>query len=202
MSGAMDPTYDMILGMAFCKWISVLLYHWQLISNLTLRDLVTNVYLLIDYGDFVDATTSNTASPYVQLLSTTNPAAAHNDFVATRLNGSDTSGSQHNPGSSSGSGNNNNGSVGAKGFFEKYKIPIIAGAAGTVILLLVTAAFVQFRSRKPAYRPLFDPAPAGSMQMNTVSGYNTGGYNTGVQSSADYYTGGAPAYSDPWGRRS
>jgi hypothetical protein len=194
----MDTTYDMILGMGFCEWISVLLYHWQLISNLILDDLVTNVYMLLDYGDFVDATTSNTASPYVQLLSTTDPAAAHNDFVATRLNGTDTSGSQHKPGSGSGSGSNNNSTVGgAKGFFDKYKIPIIAGAAGAVVLLLLTSAFVQYRSRKPVYRPLFEPAPAGSMQMNTVSGYNTG-----MQSSADYYNGGAPAYSDPWGRRS
>ena len=193
MSGAVDPTYDMILGMAFCRWISVLLYHWQLISNLTLRDPVTNVYLLIDYGDFVDGTTSNTASPYVQLLSMTNPAQAHSEFVAIRLNGQDTTGSQHNPGSGSGSGNNNNGTVGgAKGFFQKYKIPIIAGAAGAVILLLLSSVFVHLRSRKPAYRPLFDPAPAGSMPMNTVSGYNTGG---------DYYGGGTPAYSDPWGRR-
>lgn len=182
ISGAMDTTIDMILGMAF----------------------LTNAYMLLDYGDFVDATTSNTAAPYVQLLSTVDPATAHNEFVAARLNGSDTSGSQHKPGSGSGSGNNNNGTVGGtKGFFEKYKIPIIAGAAGAVVLLLLTSAFVQFRSRKPTYRPLFEPAPAGSMPMNTVSGYNTGGYNTGVQSSADYYNGGAPApYSDPWGRRS
>ena len=83
----MDPTLDMILGMGFCEWISVLLYHWNFISNLTLRDPVTNVYLLLDYGDFIDSTPSNTANPYVQLLAMTNPATAHKEFVAMRLNG-------------------------------------------------------------------------------------------------------------------
>ncbi|KAH9015677.1 hypothetical protein EDB85DRAFT_2210110 [Lactarius pseudohatsudake] len=62
IAGAEDSTYDMILGMA---WL-------------------TNVYLLIDYGDFVDGTT-NTDSPYIQLLPMTDPAAAHAEFVATRL---------------------------------------------------------------------------------------------------------------------
>ena len=129
----------MILGMAFCKLISVLLYHWQLISNLTLHDPVTNVYLLIDYGDFVDATTSNTTSPYVQLLSTTDPAAAHNDFVAARLNKTNTSGSQPTSSSQPSSGSqpnpgNDNGSLGGwtNGFFKK---PIIAAVAGAVLLL-------------------------------------------------------------------
>ncbi|KAH9007243.1 hypothetical protein EDB86DRAFT_2870833, partial [Lactarius hatsudake] len=45
---------------------------------------LTNVYLLIDYGDFFDGTTK-TDDPYVQLLPMTDPAAAHADFVATRL---------------------------------------------------------------------------------------------------------------------
>lgn len=156
---------------------------------------MTNVYLLLDYGDFVDATVSSTQNPYAQLLSMTNPAAAHADFVAARLNGTDSSGNQHNPGSGSGSGSGNNDASKAKGFYEKYKIPIIAAAAAGAILVLGATAFVQFRSRRPAYRSLVDPAPAGSMQMHTVSDYNPG-----VQSSADYYTG-APPYSDPWGRR-
>ncbi|KAH9172156.1 acid protease [Lactarius sanguifluus] len=170
IAGANDPTFDMILGMA---WL-------------------TNVYLLIDYGDFVDGTTK-TDPPYVQILPMTDPAAAHADFVATRLNGKDTTGSQHNSGSDSGQDNKDNG--GTKGFFEKYKIPIIAGAAAAGALLLIATAFFLFRSRKPAYRPLFEPAPAGSMQMHAVSGY---GYNPGVQSAPDYHTGAS--YADPWNR--
>jgi hypothetical protein len=159
---------------------------------------VTNVYLLLDYGDFVDGSTSSTASPYAQLLSTTNPAAAHTDFVAVRLNGADTTGSQNHTGSGSGPGpgSGNNDTTKAKNFFAKYKNVIIGGAAAAAVLLLVGTVFLKCRSRKPAYRPLFEPAPAGSMPMNTVSGYNTG---TGMQSSADYYTG-PPQYADPWGR--
>ncbi|KAI0044156.1 acid protease [Auriscalpium vulgare] len=65
-----DPDIDMILGMAFLR----------------------NVYLLINYGDFVDGSTTR-ASPFVQLLSTTNDTS-HADFVGVRLHGIDTTGSQ------------------------------------------------------------------------------------------------------------
>ncbi|KAI9466600.1 aspartic peptidase domain-containing protein [Lactarius psammicola] len=102
IAGSEDPTFDVILGMA---WL-------------------TNVYLLIDYGDFVDGTTK-TDKPYVQLLSMTDPAAAHADFVATRLSGKDATNSQR-----------NSGSGGAKGLLEKHKIPILAGAAAVSALLL------------------------------------------------------------------
>jgi hypothetical protein len=49
------------------------------------------MYVLLDYGDFIDDSTSNTAALYVQLLPTTDAAAAHADFGATRL---DTTASQ------------------------------------------------------------------------------------------------------------
>lgn len=45
-----------------------------------------NAYLLINYGDFVDGTTTK-APPYVQLLSVTDPTAAHQDFINKRLGG-------------------------------------------------------------------------------------------------------------------
>jgi len=152
IAGAQDPTFDGILGMTF----------------------LSNVYLLLDYGDFTDGNTSNTAAPYVQILSTTNPAAAHADFVATRLGGVDTTGSQHisSPGSKSGS----------KGFFQRFRIPIFVGAAVGGVAMLTGAVWLTAKRRKPAYRPLYDPAPAGAMPMQHVTGYSTG----------------APPYSDPW----
>ncbi|KAF8256386.1 hypothetical protein EI94DRAFT_1872811 [Lactarius quietus] len=64
-----DPTFDMILGMAF----------------------LTNVYMLIDYGNFVDALMTATGNPYIQLLSMMDPAQAHVDFIAVHLNGTDIS---------------------------------------------------------------------------------------------------------------
>ncbi|PBK97383.1 acid protease, partial [Armillaria gallica] len=58
------PTYDMILGMSFLR----------------------NVYAVFNYGDFVAGGNDTTirGDPYVQLLSTTDPAEAHSDFVAVR----------------------------------------------------------------------------------------------------------------------
>lgn len=146
------------------------------------------MYVLLDYGDFIDGSTSNTAAPYVQFLSTTNPAEAHADFVATRLQGNDTSGSQHN----TGTGSSGNSGSSSKNFFQKYKIPIIAGAAVAVLGVLSTALFLATRRRKPVYRPLFDPAPAGDMQMQYVAGYNP--------APAPQYAPPpiAPPYGDPW----
>ncbi|CCM06639.1 uncharacterized protein FIBRA_08920 [Fibroporia radiculosa] len=62
--------YDIILGMSFMR----------------------NVYALFDYGDFVEDTSTDLGSPFIQLLSTTNVAAAHAAFVSVRLNGVDTTG--------------------------------------------------------------------------------------------------------------
>ncbi|KAI0051787.1 acid protease [Auriscalpium vulgare] len=62
---------DIILGMSFLR----------------------NAYILINYGDFADGTTSK-LDPYIQLLPTTNISSAHIDFVNVRLNGIDTTGSQ------------------------------------------------------------------------------------------------------------
>ena len=108
---------------------------WNFISNLTPRDPVTNVYLLLDYGDFIDTTSNNTANPYIQLLSMTDPTTAHNEFVAMRLNGTNPLGTNQQANQSAGS-QNGNGSVGlAKGFVEKYKTLFIAGVAGAVVIL-------------------------------------------------------------------
>jgi len=136
---------------------------------------------MLNYGDFIDGSTSNTSDPYVQVLSTTDPNAAHADFVATRLGGKDTTGSQQFKGSGSDPGSSNNKS---SGFFQKYRIPIFVVAAVGGIAAFLGAVYLVTRRRKPTYRPLYDPAPAGAMPMQHVSGYNAG----------------AP-YSDPWTNR-
>ncbi|KAI0045590.1 acid protease, partial [Auriscalpium vulgare] len=98
---ALNPDYDLILGMAFLR----------------------NVYLLVNFGDFVDGSTSR-ADPYVQLLSTTNDtAAAHSDFVNVRIKG--------------------------KSWFSRHKTAvIIAGAVGGGLILLGIAAAIVFAVRK------------------------------------------------------
>jgi hypothetical protein len=132
------------------------------------------VYLLLNYGDFIDGSTSSTATPYVQILSTTNPADAHADFVATRLNGVDNAPSL-----------NHSGNANQSSFFSKNKIPIIIGASAAVVALIAGVAAHVIRRRKMAYRPLFDPAPQQDMHLNYVSGYNQPGGH----------------YADPWGNR-
>lgn len=66
---SLDGQFDLILGMAFLR----------------------NTYTLMNFGNFVDGGLNST--PYVQLLSTTDPAQAHQDFVNARLGGVDTTGS-------------------------------------------------------------------------------------------------------------
>jgi hypothetical protein len=128
------------------------------------------VYLLLNYGDFIDGSTSSTAAPYVQILSTTDPAAAHADFVTTRLNGQDNAPNLNHH------SNNSNQSA-----FSKNKIPVIVGASVVVAALVAGVAACVIRRRKPRYRPLFEPAPQQDMHLNYVSGYNSGGQ-----------------YADPW----
>jgi hypothetical protein len=49
---------------------------------------VRNTYILINFGDFVDGSTSNVADPYIQLLSISDKTKIHQDFVNARLGGS------------------------------------------------------------------------------------------------------------------
>jgi hypothetical protein len=134
------------------------------------------VYLLLNFGDFIDGSTSNIAAPFVQLLSTTDPAAAHADFVATRLGGHDTS--RVHLGNPKGTGSRHSSR------FSRSKIPIIIGAGVVLAAVLVGIVFLVRRRRKAMYRPLFEPAPQGDTQLHHVSGYNTGGQ-----------------YADPWNRQ-
>ena len=120
------------------------------------------MYLLLDYGNFTDGRASNTSSPYVQLLSTTDPAEAHSDFVATRLNGKDTTGSQH------------YGTGSEKSFFQRHTIPIIAAALVGSGVALAGVLWLVATRRKRVYRPLPYPAPAVDMPILVVAGYGAG----------------------------
>ncbi|KAI0276912.1 aspartic peptidase domain-containing protein [Russula aff. rugulosa BPL654] len=100
---AQDPTLDGILGMTF----------------------LSNVYLLLNYGDFIDGSKPNSSNPYVQILSTTDPAQAHADFVATRQGLGDTTDSPHF--NSNGSGSSKKSSF--------HRIPIFAVIAVVLCIL-------------------------------------------------------------------
>jgi len=144
------PTFDMILGMAFLR----------------------NAYLLVDYGDFVNGTTTTT-NPFIQLLSTTNDSAsAHEDFVKVRLNS--TSQTYHNS---------------TAAIPPKVKgIAVVAAAIGLGFLALLTGfCFCYLRKRKgssrgppgvvmgfggQAYRPLNDPAPYAAVETHAMPNLN------------------------------
>ncbi|KAI0030441.1 aspartic peptidase domain-containing protein, partial [Vararia minispora EC-137] len=115
---AAATSFDIILGMSWLR----------------------NVYLMVNYGDFIDGTTNRT-TPFVQALPTTDPAAAHQDFVQARLNGIDTTGSQRllnapvtSPSNPESIPNSNTGS-----WFSRHWVIIAIAAASTACgLLLLT----------------------------------------------------------------
>ncbi|EMD37877.1 hypothetical protein CERSUDRAFT_114514 [Gelatoporia subvermispora B] len=140
-SGAESSDYDMILGMAFLR----------------------NAYLLVNFGDFVDGSSSNTAAPYIQMLPVTSPSAAHDDFVQERLDGNDSGQNfQLLPANPDGDGDDDSDS---KSFSQKIKpyLPyIIAGSIVVGLLLVGSIIWCCVRSRRQRYRPLHDPAPIGA----------------------------------------
>ncbi|KAI8978776.1 acid protease [Trametes punicea] len=159
-----EPTFDMIFGMAFLR----------------------NAYTLINFGDFVDGSTSTTAAPFVQLLSTTNDSAAvHADFIKVRGN------SPWTP---------IDATLGER---LSARLPLIIGlsvAAGSLLLIAVGAccffsarnrgqrrAFFRpafFRARPSKYQQLHEPAPPEAHDLHLV----------GNQSAP-------PAYTNPWDAR-
>jgi hypothetical protein len=164
---------------------------------------VRNVYLLINFGDFVDGSVDTTADPYVQLLSVTNPAAAHAEFVNVRLNHTGAAASstpapvvdkisdlQPTTGSSQTSSGGD-----VKSAFLKQKIPIIIVLSVGVALVLLGIIMVcctrdRFSKRGRhsladtyrSYQRLEAPAPLGN--FNRVQGYHSG-----------------PPHPNSWGRR-
>jgi len=150
ISTADSDNYDIIFGMSFLR----------------------NVYLLVNYGDFVDGT-STTANPYIQLLATTNDTTeAHQDFVNVRLGGKDDASWQLLPPNSTGSKSSGESQIVRR---IKYYWPIIAGVAGFIILVILIACCCMRRRKKTgtrpfwrgkkSYQPLNDPAPMGMQAL-------------------------------------
>ncbi|KAF8214330.1 hypothetical protein K438DRAFT_2149621, partial [Mycena galopus ATCC 62051] len=123
-----DPTYDVIFGMAFLR----------------------NVYTLINFGDFIVGSTSK-AYPCIQLLSLTDPAQAHAEFVKVRLGGVDTTTSIL---TSNGKINTKNTST-SPGLSKKTYITI---AAALLLSVIIGSMFRSTRaSRGGVYRPSIWP---------------------------------------------
>ncbi|KAI0328918.1 acid protease [Cubamyces sp. BRFM 1775] len=194
MNAQDGTTYDMIFGMAFCKrsYLRVLAPPTiadtaSCLSSPTLPHPLTvrNAYTYINFGDFVDGSTSSTADPYVQLLPTTNDTAeAHADFVRVRGNS---------PWTPSGA---------TLGERLHARLPLIIGlsAAAGVVLLLAFAACCYFSRRdkrrrvaffrSATYQQLHEPAPPEAHDLHLVN-------NHGGQQPPAYQ----PGYSNPWDAR-
>lgn len=132
--------------------------------------------MLVNYGDFVDGSSSKTADPYVQLLPlTTDAAEVHTDFVNVRLMGVDQTGNFHllpasvlPPSDSSSDGS-------TESFSQRihpYLPWIITGSSVIGVTLLVSTAFCVVRNRRKRYRRLHDPAPHGLEQYEPFERYS------------------------------
>ncbi|KAI0315898.1 aspartic peptidase domain-containing protein [Amylostereum chailletii] len=174
---AASPNFDIILGMAFLR----------------------NAYLLINYGDFLDGA-NTTADPFVQLLSTTDPAEAHNDFVQVRLNGVDLTSSQRSQDpvldpDNDDDDDDDDKSNSDEDYAQRHRTAIIVGAVsggvGLALGLALLAWYFTQRRRSSQlqvaagnpsmYLTLDAAAPAGDMtQVN--------GYAAGVQAPSFVHT--------------
>ncbi|KAJ2917039.1 hypothetical protein MD484_g3391, partial [Candolleomyces efflorescens] len=122
-----NPTYDMVLGMAFMR----------------------NVYTLFDYGDFTspsDTSSSTTDPPYIQLLSLTDPSEAHQDFVTVRLGGIDVPPRGLSPGNS-GTNQDENRDSNSNSKSNKHVYAII-GSVVVIGVLLLLAGILVYRGRR------------------------------------------------------
>jgi len=175
-------SYDLILGMNFLR----------------------NTYTLLDFGDFVDESSNDRTSPFMQLLPLTDVNTAHNDFVQARLHGQDTTGSpskallpasqcQHSPESAEEK----------KQHYEEMVIsrwPYIL--AGCLLFLILAIGLIVWRcccrrgrrakksvlpAQNTTYAPLHDPNSSLSLKplgdsyggKQSYGNYDHGGYYNG-----------------------
>lgn len=85
---------------------------------------VRNVYILFDYGNFLDTSTDRN-EPFIQLLSTTDSDKAHQDFASIRQGNA-----ASNTSSGSGSSPNTAGTTSTAALRVRYQRWSYAGAAG------------------------------------------------------------------------
>ncbi|KIJ48660.1 hypothetical protein M422DRAFT_28375 [Sphaerobolus stellatus SS14] len=165
------PGLDMILGMAFDR----------------------NVYMLLNYGDFVLGNPNHQGAPFMQLLSTTNPAKAHHDFVQSRLGGVDTTGSQNhsNPSVQVNNNDSQNSSSNSKTFIQKNGkyFAIGGGILAAIILLGACVVASVWRSRRRGRK-----SPYATMAFPGASSSGTGTYKPLLNPGGD--VGKEGAYSD------
>ncbi|KAG8214531.1 aspartic peptidase domain-containing protein [Butyriboletus roseoflavus] len=145
--------FDMILGMAFLR----------------------NAYMLINFGNLVNATTPSTDTAYIQLLPLTNATQAAHDFAEIRNGtGSATGDELGKIFGSGGSGSSSESSL------APWVIGLVAGI-GLVLILLIAGITCCCRRRRiknasapdtawvgnpPSYRPIYEPSPQAAYDIH------------------------------------
>ena len=198
MSSESD-TYDAIFGMAFRTPYPLSLppIAYSLHSS---THAVRNAYTYINFGDFVDGSTSTTADPYVQLLPlSTNASERHSDFLAVRGNS---------PWSPTGA------SLGERIRAHLGLVIGIAVAAGVLLIAAIAGCCVYSRRKQrktvffqatQPYQQLHEPAPE-AYDMHAVPGQHGAAYQGGPVPPAaggqqGFRPGYNPGYSNPWDAR-
>ncbi|KAG9315853.1 aspartic peptidase domain-containing protein [Chiua virens] len=146
--------FDMVLGMAFLR----------------------NAYMLIDFGNMVNAATPSTDTAYIQLLPITNATQAAEDFASVRNGTGDGSGNSD--------GNLLSSSSGSKSSHKKTSTwVIIVVVAVCLVLLLLVCGAIYYRRRRARnasvpsggwvatapqanYQPIYEPSPQAAYDIH------------------------------------
>ncbi|KAH0831987.1 aspartic peptidase domain-containing protein [Lanmaoa asiatica] len=170
--------FDMVLGMAFLR----------------------NSYMLINFGNLVNAATPSTDTAYIQLLPITNATQAAQDFANVRNGTGSATGDEIGKlfSSSSPSGSK------SKSLMAPWLIGLIAGI-GLLLILLITGIACCCRRRRiknasvhdtvwvanpPSYRPIYEPSPQAAYDIHMAPGAPPG-----------YTPAYVPEYKTAWDAR-
>ena len=161
---------------------------------------VRNAYMLINFGNLLNAATPSTDTAYIQLRPMTNATEAAQDFANVRKgSGSGTGSVVGNQYSASGSSSSK-----SKSSVAPWLIGLIAGV-GLLFVLLVAGVACCCRRRRvknsstpstawvanpPSYRPLHDPSPQAAYDMHMAPGAAPG-----------YTPAYTPEYKTAWDAR-
>ncbi|KIJ22314.1 hypothetical protein M422DRAFT_277314 [Sphaerobolus stellatus SS14] len=110
--------------------------------------------MLVNYGDFVLGNPNNQNDPFLQLLSTTNPATAHKQFVQSRLGGNNITISQTSPGTSSAGNFDSDGDdsqsspTGTQSFLQKNWIFFVIAGGVLAAIIVSGCVWSSLRARR------------------------------------------------------
>jgi hypothetical protein len=182
----------MILGMAFCECK----FHFFPSNDRTLRNdtffffsyLVRNAYMLINFGNLVNAATPSSDTAYIQLLPMTDAAKAAQDFLSVRQNGT----GYAEPDDLGILLHSTPVTTGSRSPLASWVVSVIAGGVILFILIMLCACCCCRRRRAKttvvvpvnvwtgysvqSYRPIYEPSPQAATDMHVPAPAYTPAY--------------------------